>query len=304
SGIERRRIAPPGVHTSALATAAARQALDAAGLPATAIDFIVVATVTGDHPVPATAALVQHALGARCPGVDLNAACAGFLFALAFARGQIACGAARHVLVIGAEVTSRFVDPNDRGVMPLFGDGAGAVVLSAASEAEPGLLALRLGGDGAQADVLRIEAGGAAHPASAETLARGAHTLRMEGPRVFRNAVRHLPEAVRAVCAEIGWSVSDIDWFVPHQANARILRAVVRRLGLAGERLLCNIAEYGNTSAASIPIALDEAARDGRLKPGQRVVLAALGAGLVWGAAAMRWAAPDAGRAVGNARHG
>lgn len=289
TGIVRRHVASGDERTSTLAAEAGRRALADAGLAAADLDLIVVATVTPDQPLPATAVLVQAQIGARCPAFDVGAACAGFVYALALARGQIAAGLARHVLVIGAEVLTPWLDWRDRDTCILFGDGAGAVVVSAGEGDRPGIAAVRLGADGTAAGVLAVPGGGSARPPTPALLAESAHLLHMNGRQVYRHAVRRLPEVAREVLAMAGWRVADVDRVVPHQANGRVLEAVADRLDLPRDRLLLDIADHGNTSAASIPIAVDRAARDGRLQPGHRLLVLALGAGLVWGAAALHW---------------
>ncbi len=290
TGIHERRVAPPEVRTSDLAIGAARAALEAAGLTAADLDLILVATVTPDRLLPAVGPLVQHALGARCPAYDLAAACAGFVYGLESARAHIESGLSRHVLLIGVDLLTRWVDWTDRDTCVLFGDGAGAVVLSAVDAAEGrGLHRTLLGADGSEAELLRIEAGGTSLPASSETLADRAHFIRMEGRALFRQAVTHLVEVIGQVLAASEWAPADLDLVVPHQANQRILDAVAERVGVSRERIFANLHAYGNTSAASIPIALDEAVKAGRLRPGDKVLFAAFGAGLVWGAATHVW---------------
>ncbi len=271
TGIEIRHAVTAGEDTLGLAVRAARAALERAAVPPEALDLVLVATVTPDVPTPALAPRVAHALGASCGAFDVGAACAGFVHALAVARGQAAIGAER-ILLVGADVLTPWVDPEDRDTAFLFGDGAGAVVLGP-SRGAPGLVATRLGSDGGRAAALGIVDG----------------RIRMDGRAVFRAAATHSADAVRAVCRDAGWTCADLDWLVPHQANARVIATVARRLEIPCERVLREIADVGNTSAASIPIALDRGARDGRLQAGQRVVLTAIGAGLVWGAAALWW---------------
>ena len=276
TGIRERRVVASDEKSSDLALIAARRALEAAALSPEFLDLILVATVTPDQPMPAVGPTLQAALGARCGALDFGAACAGFVYGLSLARGQIESGQCRHVLLVGVEVLSRRLDFSDRETCILFGDGAGAVVLSAVPSASGrGLLHTRLGADGRAADVLRIDA--------------DEGVIRMEGREVFRHAVSRLSEVIDASLAETGWAPTDVDLVVPHQANLRILEAVSRRVNIPCERIYMNLDAYGNTGAASIPIALDEAVRAGRLKPGDKVLFAALGAGLVWGAATHVW---------------
>lgn len=289
TGIRERRIAPPGVATSDMAVAAARAAMDMARVGSQELDLIITATVTPDMIFPSTACLVQAALSAeRAAAFDLSAGCSGFVYALSVASQYVATGAARHVLVIGAETLSRITDYQDRNTCVLFGDGAGAAVVGPKG-ADGGILAFDLGADGAGADLLYIPAGGARRPASAETLAGRSHFIKMEGKQVYRFATRVVEESTAAVLARAGADVGDIDLFIPHQANIRIIDHAVERLGIAREKVFVNLDRYGNTSAASIPIALAEAVEQGRLSPGDLVVMVGFGAGLTWGACALRW---------------
>ncbi len=294
TGIAERRIASgPKETTSALAVRAAREALAVANVPVSELDLIICATSTPDYIMPATACLIQDALGAANAGAyDLNAACSGFIYAVAMARGAILAGDADYVLVIGAETISRMIDWTDRQTCILFGDGAGALLLAASAE-PGGVLACTLGSDGSGGDLLTVPAGGSVHPASAETLAAGMHNLKMDGKAVFRFATRVMAEATRQVTAKAGWSLEDIDLVVPHQANQRILQsAVVNHLKIPESKVVSNLERYGNTSAASIPIALCEAIVQGRVHPQQNVVFVGFGGGLTWGALAVRWCAP------------
>lgn len=295
SGIHERRLAGDGETTATLATAAARRALERAGLAPEDIDVIVVGTCTPDQPIPATAPIVQAALGARrAAAFDVNAACAGFLTGLAAADALVRSGRCRRALVIGAEVLSRFVDWSDPRTCVLFGDGAGAVVLER-SEAPAGLVSLTMGAAGESAALIQIPAGGSARPASAQTVASGAHFIAMNGPEVYRAAVRIMSEAAVEAMAQAGLDADDVGLLIVHQANQRIITEVGKRLGLPQERVYSNVARYGNTSAASVPIALCEAADRGLLQPGGRVVLAAVGAGLAWAAGAAVWTATRTG---------
>ncbi len=292
TGIRERRLAAPEETTASMAIAAAERALASASADPLAIDLIIVATATPDYMFPATACLVQRGIGAsRAAAFDLGAGCSGFIYALAMGAHAIEAGACRQVLVIGAETLSRITNWSDRGTCVLFGDGAGAVLLGQAHN-PGGILATHLGADGAGADWLILPAGGSRKPASAETVAQNLHTIQMDGQKVFRFATKIIPDATRKVLERVGLSVADVDVVIAHQANARILQAAAERLGVPTEKMYANIDRYGNTSAASIPIALCEAADEGRLQPGQRVVLVGFGAGLTWGAALVEWSGP------------
>ena len=276
TGIRQRHIAEPGTKTSALATAAARAALESAGLTADRIDLIIVATSTPDFIFPSTACLVQANLGVGgAAAFDVQAVCSGFVYALATADAFVRAGRARRALVIGAEVFSRILDWNDRRTCVLFGDGAGAVVLSASDE--PGILAARLNADGRQQHILcaagNVESG----------RVTGDPFLRMDGQAVFKLAVNSLTRSAHEVCDEAGMAVSDLDWMVPHQANIRILNFIGRKLGLPEEKLIVTLDRHANTSAASVPLALDVAWRDGRIRAGQTVLLQGVGGGFTWG---------------------
>ena len=296
TGIGERRIAAAGELTSDLAFCAARRALERAGMSGSDLDLIVLATATPDQTFPSTAVKVQARLGMkRGAAFDVQAVCSGFIFALAVADNALRLGQARTALVIGAETFSRILDWQARGTCVLFGDGAGAVVLNAVpgepangspggspgGPASRGILSTHLHSDGRLHDILYVDGG----PSSTGT----AGFLRMEGREVFRQAVQHLSEVVDEALAANGLVPSDIDWLVPHQANTRIIEAVGRRLGLSPERTIVTIERHANTSAASIPLALDEAVADGRIRPGHLVLLEALGGGLTWGASIVRW---------------
>ena len=285
TGIGERRIAAPGELTSDLAVAASRRALERAGMSASDLDLIVLATATPDETFPSTAVKVQAQLGMkRGAAFDVQAVCSGFIFALAVADNALRLGQARTALVVGAETFSRILDWQDRTTCVLFGDGAGAVVLNAApagGAAGRGVLSTHLHSDGRQHDILYVDGG----PSSTGT----AGCLRMEGREVFRQAVQHLTEVVEEALAANGLGPADIDWLVPHQANTRIIDAVGRKLGLAADRTVVTIERHANTSAASIPLALDEAVADGRIRPGHLVLMEALGGGLTWGAGVVRW---------------
>ena len=289
TGIRERRIAAPDEATSDLATAAGRQALTASGVSASSVELIIVATATPDMLFPSTACLVQERLGAKQAfAFDLSAACTGFLYALAVADQYIRAGTYRTVLVIGAEVLSRMVDWTDRTTCILFGDGAGAVVVQADGGTR-GVLSTHLHSDGSLWDLIHIPGGGSRRPPSAETVADRMNFVKMKGSETFRVAVRALEEVAREALTANGLSTDDVALLIPHQANLRILQAVAERLSLPAEKMVINVDRYGNTSAASIPIALDEAVRAGRVRPNDLLLLEAFGAGLTWGAAVVRW---------------
>ena len=288
TGIRERRIAAPGEACSDLAVRAGKRALTAAGLAATDLDMILVATCTGDYPLPATACLVQHQLGAtNAAACDLSAACCGFVYALSVADAYVKTGM-RHVLVIGSEVMSAITDWTDRNTCVLFGDGAGAVVVSA-SDGERGILSTHLRSDGALCELIMVPGGGSRTPPSEKVIAERLQFIKMKGNETFKVAVRTLEDIARTTLSANNLRVEDLDLYVPHQANIRILKAVIERLGLPIEKVMLNVDRYGNTSAASIPIALDEAVREGRIKDGSLVMLGAFGAGLTWASAVIRW---------------
>jgi 3-oxoacyl-[acyl-carrier-protein] synthase-3 len=291
TGIAERRFAAEGEVTSDLAVEAMRRALDEARVAPEQVDLIVCATLTPDTPIPATAVWVQRKLGISCPAFDVNAACAGFSYALSTATAFIESGAAETVVVIGAEILSRVMDFGDRSTCVLFGDGAGAVVLRPSDG--PGVLGSVLGADGTAAEILIIPAGGSARPASVETVAAGDHVIRMPaGREVFKRAVVEMANACRQLLEKSGATPDDVDLLIPHQANARIMVAVAERLGIGPDRAVVDVADVGNTSAASIPIALDRAWRAGRIHEGDLVLLTSFGAGLAWGANLIRWNPP------------
>jgi 3-oxoacyl-[acyl-carrier-protein] synthase-3 len=289
TGIHERRIAMPGESTATLAIEAGAAAIKSAGLTPDAIDLLVVATASPEQLIPHTGAFVGDGLGVRCGSFDLNAGCAGFVYELVVGSSLLTAGNLDHVLVIGAETLSRVTDPTDRGTCILFGDGAAAMVLSPSPDDGPGLLAWDLGCDGSAAGLLEIPAGGSRRPVTEETVANREHYLRMSGQEVFRRAVRIVVESATHTLERAGVSVDDVTWFAPHQANVRIIDSAGNRLGIPAERTLVNIDRYGNTSAASIPLVLAEAADDGRLQPGDLVLLSGFGAGLTWGSALLRW---------------
>jgi 3-oxoacyl-[acyl-carrier-protein] synthase-3 len=289
TGILERRIAAPDECTSDMAVHASRAALEAAGLEASALDMIVMGTITPDRQLPACAAYVQQKLGVTgVPAFDVSAACAGFVYAMSIGDQFIRTGMSRHVLVVGAELLSRVMNWSDRNTCVLFGDGAGAAVLSPASEGTGRVLSSKLYTDSTLTESLCIPAGGSREPLTREGLAESRNTVRMIGNDIFRVAVKNLSSASRSAIDEAGLTPDDVDWVVPHQANLRIIAQVSARLGIPLERFILNIDRYGNTSSASIPIALDEAVRDGRVRPGQTVLMCALGAGISWASALVR----------------
>jgi 3-oxoacyl-[acyl-carrier-protein] synthase-3 len=291
TGIHERRIAADDETTTTLSVHAARDALAVAGVDASEVGLVIVGTCSPDYQLPATAVLVATQLGAtRAAGFDLQAACSGFLFALATGSSFIRSGMYRHVLVIGVEVLSRFIDWTDRNTCVLFGDGAGAVLLSA-SDQPGGLLGADLFSDGTGCEGIIVPAGGSALPASAETVAAKQHYIRMLGREVYKYATRQLAESAASALRDAGLGVSDIDQFVFHQANLRIIESVQKALGIPDEKLFINIEKYGNTSAASVPMALVEAVAAGRVKPGDRILMVAFGAGYTAGAAVVEWTA-------------
>lgn len=290
TGIKQRRIAAEGEVTSDMAVIAARHALAMAATKAEDLDMIIVATVSADMPLPSCAVIVQAKLGAaRAFAFDVSAACAGSLYGLSIAGQFIQTGKARRVLVIGAELLSRLVDWSDRNTCILFGDAAGAMIVGPAHDRRRGLLSTHLHSDGTAAEILSIPGGGSQHPQSTEVLARKMDKIAMNGREIYKFAVRVLPEVILEALDANGLHVSDIDHIVPHQANARIVESVLGRLGIPLEKCWMNLDRYGNTSSASLPISLDEANRAGRLKPGDLIAMMAIGAGMTWGSALMRW---------------
>jgi 3-oxoacyl-[acyl-carrier-protein] synthase-3 len=292
TGIRQRHVAGEKESTSTLAVRAARAALQVADIAPAQIGLVIVATVTPDYPFPATSSLVQDALGASNAGAfDLAAGCSGFIYALSMAADAVRSGSIQHVLVIGAETLSRVVDWTDRNTCVLFGDGAGAVVISACGE-RCGVLASVLGSDGSGGELLIVPGGGSRLPTTHETVASGHHYAKMNGREVFRFATTVMPKATQQVAAKAGWQTNDLTLIIPHQANARIIDSAIKRLGLPSERFFVNIDRYGNTSAASIPIALCEAIAGGKVKTGDKLVLVGFGAGLTWAAIALEWGLP------------
>jgi 3-oxoacyl-[acyl-carrier-protein] synthase-3 len=289
TGIKERRQAAPQETTSTLSVAASRKALEMAGLTPKDLDLIICSTISPDMPLPATAALIQRDLRARsCCAFDLAAACSGFLFGMTVAEQFIRNGKCKHVLVIGAELLSRYVDYKDRETCVIFGDGVAAAILGPVTPPS-GILASDLHTEGLYADHLYIPSGGTASPASLETVERRGHYIKMRGNELFKVAVRNMEKVSRQVLAKAKVSASQVDLFIPHQANQRITEAVRERLGVAPEKVYTNIHRIGNTSSASIPICIDECVHSGRLKRGDLVLMAAFGAGVTWGAVLMRW---------------
>jgi len=284
TGMCERRIAAENEATSDMASEAAREALKSAGLDVSEVGLIIVATVTPDMPFPSTACLVQSSIGAKgalC--FDLEAACSGFLYAVETARGMISSCLVDTALVIGAEKMSVVTDWEDRATCVLFGDGAGAVVLQS-RPGEKGILATSVGADGSLADFLSIPGGGSKNPASRKTLDERLHYVKMAGNNVFKHAVRCMSEAGHAALDKAGLTIDDVDWVVPHQANIRIIRAICDRVGIPMEKFVVNLDRFGNTTAATVPLALDEAIRDGRIKKGETVLSLVFGGGFTWGA--------------------
>jgi 3-oxoacyl-[acyl-carrier-protein] synthase-3 len=292
TGIGQRRIAGPQDSTASMSINAAIAALDMAGVIPAQIDLIIVATITPEHITPSTASLVQDALGAdRAGAFDLGAACSGFVYGLGLGSDAIKAGSASTVLVIGAETLSRIVNWKDRNTCVLFGDGAGAVVLQS-SDQPGGVLTTLLRSDGSGGDLLMVPAGGSKAPLTPELMATSQNCLVMNGREVFRFATRVMDRATREVLHKAGWTLDDIDIIVPHQANLRIIETASKSLGVPMDKFFMNMEFYGNTSGASIPIALTEAAESGRLHPNDRTVLVGFGAGLTWAAAAVQWSQP------------
>jgi len=289
TGIRERRIAAPEQATSDLAAEASKQALERAGMTPEDVDLIILATLSPDTITPSSACVMQAKIGAKkAAAVDISAACSGFVYGLSLARGAIVSGEAETVLVVGAEVTSKFMDWTDRADCVLFGDGAGAAVLRPSSDGR-GILGTILGADGSMAPLIAIEAGGSRTPASAETVEKKMHSLRVKGGEVFKSGVRRMSQSVRDVLAKCGLTKDDLALLIPHQANHRIITAVAESLEMPMEKVFVNVDKYGNTSAATIPMGLHEATEQGRLKRGDLVGVVAFGGGLTWGAAVIRW---------------
>ena len=301
TGIRERRVAAAHETTASMGAVAGLRAIRTAGLEPDDIDLILLATLTPDYWMPSTAALVKEAIGnTRATAFDVMAACSGFVYAYATASAYISAGMARHVLVIGAELLTRFLDYSDRGTCILFGDGAGAVVLSA-SDRPTAPVGIEMTTEPQGAYMIWLPAGGSKSPPSAETIARGEHKIRMEGRETYRFATRTLASTALTAVGKAGLHPDDIDLFIPHQANIRIIEAVAKGLDLPMDRMYVNLDRYGNTSAASVPIALAEAVNEGRVRPGDHIVLVAFGAGFTSGAVALEWTADPARGPIGDA---
>ncbi|HEY5315671.1 MAG TPA: beta-ketoacyl-ACP synthase III [Pirellulales bacterium] len=288
TGIRERRHAPPQMATSDLALEAARRAIDRAGVKASDIDLVLVGTFTPDMSFPSTACIVQDRLGICAPAVDLQAACAGFMYAMVTGMQFIAAGTSQMALVIGADCNSRILNPKDQRTYPLFGDGAGAVLLTPGSQ-EQGLVSYTLGSDGSGGPLLQRPMGGSRMPINCAQLAEGAQYLQMDGRAVFKWAIRLLDDSIGDVLRHAGLTGHDLSLIVLHQANIRIIHSAVDALGLDRKKLLINLDRYGNTSAGSVPLALDEAFEQGRIRSGDHILLSGFGAGLAWGTAILRW---------------
>ena len=290
TGIKQRHIVDPGVATSDLAAEAARKAIERAGLKPTDIDFIIVGTTTPDMFFPSTACLLQDKIGAtHAWGYDLSAACSGFTYALTTAANMVAAGSSKHALVVGADVMSSIIDYTDRATCVIFGDGAGAAVVEASPEDGIGIIDFENYVDGSGGDALKMPAGGSLHPASHDTINNRLHYVKQDGQTVFRFAVRNTEEACRALLNRNGVSPNDIDLFVSHQANKRIIFAAAEKLGVPKEKVVINIEQYGNTTAATIPLALNSAIEDKRLKKGDLLLMVSVGAGFTVGSMLLRW---------------
>jgi 3-oxoacyl-[acyl-carrier-protein] synthase-3 len=291
TGIRERRIAEQGELLSDFAVEASRQAMDAAGVGPEDLDLIILASVTPDLPIPATACTIQHRLGCgrSAAAFDMQAGCSGFIYAQSVAKQFLITERYRNVLVIGAELLSRYIDWEDRATCVIFADGAGAVVMSRDETGERGVLASAMYTDGSMANFICRPGGGVQHPPSQSMLDEGLHYIRMRGNETFKMAVRSLDEVCREVLESAGLTPADVSCFIPHQANQRIIDAVGDRLGIGSEQCYVNIDRYGNTSSASIPIALHEAVGEGRVAPGDVVLMAAFGAGLTWAGSVVRW---------------
>lgn len=294
TGIRERRIVAEGETTSDLAARAVRSALDRAHVVPEEVDLLIVGTTGPDYILPSTACMTQAKVGLTCPALDVMAACTSFIYGLQLGTSMIESGRAEKVVVVGAEALTRLIDFTDRSTCVLFGDGAGAVVLSAGDE--PGVESVVLGADGTGAETLIAPAGGAAKPITHEAIDAHDQFVKMAGNEVYKFAVRVIPRATEEVLARSAHTLAELRWLVPHQANKRIIDTVEERLGIEDDRVYNNIAKTGNTSAASIPLALDDLYTSGRLSPGDLSVLVGFGAGLTWGAAVVRWTMPTAGK--------
>ncbi|HYY63828.1 MAG TPA: beta-ketoacyl-ACP synthase III [Gaiellaceae bacterium] len=290
TGIRERRIAGQDEALSDLALPASREALEQAGVDPATVDLVIVATVTPDMAFPSAGAIIADELGAPdAAAYDLSAGCTGFMYAIAQGYGMVAAGLARHALVVGGDVLSKILDWSDRRTAVLFGDGAGAVMLERVSEG--GFLGFELGADGSGGPQLFLPAGGSREPASAETVAERKHFVQMNGREVFKFATRVLVSSAQKVLAECGKTVDDVDVYIPHQANVRIIDHAAEKLGIAEEKIVINVDRYGNTSSGSIPLALADAQADGRLREGALVLMTGMGAGLTWGSGLIEWTA-------------
>ncbi|RKY65949.1 MAG: 3-oxoacyl-ACP synthase [Candidatus Latescibacterota bacterium] len=290
SGIERRHIAEEDETTATLGAEAAQKALEDAGVSPEEVDFIIVATVTPEMLFPSTACVIQDMIGAKKAGaMDLSAGCSGFIYALSVADSFVRIGQSETVLVVASETLSKITDWTDRSTCVLFGDGAGAAVIMPSPDGERGIINTILGSDGSKGELLYMPAGGSRYPASHETVDKRMHYIKMNGREVFKIAVEAMGEAAASVVEGAGYRPEDVDLLIPHQANIRIIKATAKRLGISMDRVYVNIQEYGNTSAASIPIAVDEAKRKGFLRPGDLVVAVAFGAGLTWASTLFRF---------------
>ncbi len=288
TGIETRHIASDTEDTSDLCVNAAKAALEKAGLTPDDIDFIMVGTVSPDYVTPATACLVQNKLGCHCGGMDFTAACSSYIYGISLASQFIRAGMFKHVLVIGAEILSRLVNWQDRSTCILFGDGAGAAILGPVEEGY-GYIASDLGSDGSLGGILNIPASGVAEPVTHRAIDSGRIYIHMEGSEVFKHAVRHMEATTKASLEKAGIGIDDVKLFIAHQANYRIIHATAKKLGVPDEKVFVNVNKYGNTSSASVGIALDEALAEGRIQRGDYVVLTGFGAGLTWGSVVLKW---------------
>ena len=290
TGIEQRHIAADDETTATMATKASQQALEVAGLTPADLDLIIASTSTPDYFMPAVSSTIQAMLDADCPAFTISTGCTAFVYGLVTAHQYVATGAYNNILVVGVELISRFVDWNDRNTCVLFGDGAGAVVVTP-SEEPSGVLAFDLGSDGKKGMVLRMEGGGSANPLSYEVIERGQNYLQMDGRAVFKFATRILPQSTKTLLNQTNMSLDELDLLIPHQANSRIIELAIRNLGIDAQKVFVNLHKYGNTSAASIPLALVEALEEERLKDGDRLALVSFGAGLTWASALVQWGA-------------
>ena len=294
TGIKSRTHAGPGEATSDFAIRSARECLEQANVSADDVDLIIVATMTPDHLCPSTACLVQHALGcSQAAAIDVNAACTGFVYALVMASQFVKTGCSRNALVIGAETLTVIMDPEDKKTYPLFGDGAGTVLLTAddepSEEKSSGIISYKLASDGSFGDALIVPGCGSRSPPSTEVIEKRQQFLKMDGRTIFKWAVRLLPEIVKETLEMASMTLEDVDLFIPHQANTRIIDAAVDAMGMDPEKVFVNLDRYGNTSAASIPVAIVEAVEQGRIKPGDNVLMVGFGGGLTWGSCLFRW---------------